>query len=692
MKDRCMRFRAVLLAALIVLGTALLAGPVSARADALPSTDAETAASGQPSREPNEPAPDGTIYNTVQHFLYHVASRDPYSFYSTIPCTGELRECIGYLLDAWQSQGVDFVSRFNLHPSASYPYANVRHFCAQLDAELSAGDTVDVPCGSGALTFLFQKYDTTEAAYRAGAFDLAGTLGLVTASNETYGHCWLSLGRFSPSISENDMRAWLENYYKLGDGALSGTIATGDANKVWKAYAEEGVWRVHGARWSETTHGGCIVDNIPTASTSLQNAPCYVLIPTSDAEPAIAQGDLELQLSSALPAVTNGNANYALGSASLGIYADAACTKQLATAVTDAEGRAKVHHLASQTVYVKLKTTPYGYETAAAAPVRIPESGAASLTIPLTPSLIRTQISVQPQASSAPLAGAVFTIRYYACTELKYLSEAVLKGVWTVTMGADGASFGDGSTAVAAAPEGTDGYYRDAEGRIVFPLGFLAIEQTKAAEGQSLGGTWNVTGSTGSGAAPAAAVSAQEGSHAPVIYFTAAYKTLQSLATDGTTAYLVTVSPSGNVADSMKPQYRLTDNKRVTGLWFGTNTAQFIERLGLSPMMSCRLFEAGGSEKAAGSLMKTGDVVRVYDRTGALYYEGTVLIFGDVNGDGLLRMSDLIKVRNHILGTNPLTGVSLEAADCNHDTYIRMSDLIKIRNEVLGTGKIVQTP
>ena len=438
MKDRCMRFRAVLLAALIVLGTALLAGPVSARADALPSTDAETAASGQPSREPNEPAPDGTIYNTVQHFLYHVASRDPYSFYSTIPCTGELRECIGYLLDAWQSQGVDFVSRFNLHPSASYPYANVRHFCAQLDAELSAGDTVDVPCGSGALTFLFQKYDTTEAAYRAGAFDLAGTLGLVTASNETYGHCWLSLGRFSPSISENDMRAWLENYYKLGDGALSGTIATGDANKVWKAYAEGSVWRVHGARWSETTHGGCIVDNIPTASTSLQNAPCYVLIPTSDAEPAIAQGDLELQLSSALPAVTNGNANYALGSASLGIYADAACTKQLATAVTDAEGRAKVHHLASQTVYVKLKTTPYGYETAAAAPVRIPESGAASLTIPLTPSLIRTQISVQPQASSAPLAGAVFTIRYYACTELKYLSEAVLKGVWTVTMGADG--------------------------------------------------------------------------------------------------------------------------------------------------------------------------------------------------------------------------------------------------------------
>ena len=70
---------------------------------------------------------------------------------------------------------------------------------------------------------------------------------------------------------------------------------------------------------------------------------------------------------------------------------------------------------------------------------------------------------------------------------------------------------------------------------------------------------------------------------------------------------------------------------------------------------------------------------------------GPVLLYGDVNGDGLLRMSDLIKVRNHVLGTNPLSGIFLEAADCNHDGYIRMSDLIKIRNEVLGTGTIVQT-
>lgn len=653
-------------------------------------TEPETTPETPTPREPYEPVPNGTIYNAIQHFLYHVVARDHYSFYDTIPCTAELRECIGYLLDAYQSQGVDLISRFNLHPSASYPYANVRNFCAQLDKELSPGDTVSVPCGNTTITFLYQKYNTTDAAYAAGALDLAGTIALVTSPNETYGHCWISLGRFASSFNSVDsMRLWLENYYELGDGALSGTIATGDATKVWKSYSTETVWRVHATRWSANVHGGCIVDNA-RAGDSLSNAPCAVLIPMTDAQPSIAQGDLSIQLSSALPAITTGNANYALSGAAVGIYTDAACMKQLTTVTTDANGKATVHHLAAQTVYVKVKSAPYGYEAGTAKAVSIPNGGTASLTLSLSPSLIRTQIAVQPQSSSASLDGAVFAIRFYACTGINYLSNAVLKGVWTVTADSDGAAFDENATVVQA-PAGTDGFYKDGDGRIVFPLGFIAIEQTQAAPGQSLGGSWNVSGTAGNGAVPATGTSSQSGSNAPILYFTAAYQTLQSAASDGTTSFLLTVSPSGALPDAMQPKYKLTAANQVTGLWFGTNTTQFTERMGLSPSMSCTLLGADGKAKTAGSLMKTGDIVRVYDRTGALYYEGTVLIYGDVNGDGVLRMSDLIKVRNHILGTNPLSGVYREAADCNHDTNIRMSDLIKIRNEILGSGTIAQT-
>ena len=679
MHDLRKRIKAISLAILLILGAVLTAAPGFAYA-----------APSDPATALSSPKPDGVIYNAIQHFLYHVAGRDPYNFYETIPCTGELRECIGYLLDAYQTQGVDLISRFGLHPSASYPYANVRHFCSQLDSNFSVGDTISVPCGNGSISFLFQKYNNADTAFNVGAFDIAGTIGLLTSPNESYGHCWISLGKFARTTTEAEMQAWLEAYYNLGAGTLGGTIATGDANKVWRAYENYVVWRVHSARWSETAHGGCIVDNAH-ASDSLYDAPCYVLIPTTDAAPTIAQGDLQIGLTSALPALTAGNPNYSVSGVTIGIYADAACTKQLATVAADNNGQATVHHLAAQTCYVRPKTQAKGFKTPSAAAAAVPAGQTGSVTVALPPDVISAQISIRPQSGSASLAGVQFAVRFFAADSVYGISESTLKGAWIMTAAADGAVFSTNARVVKA-PAGTDGFYKSADGKLVFPQGWIAIEQITPASGQSLGGNWSVSGTTGSGTAPVTGNATVSGSKAPVILFTGAYSTLQSSVSSGSTAYTVMVSPSGDVPDSMQPRYKITGKNRVTGLWFGTNTSQFIERMGLSALMSCRLYGADGKEKTAGSLMKTGDIVRVYNRNGALYFEGTVLLYGDVNGDGLLRMSDLIKIRNHILGDKSLEGIYLEAADCNHDSYIRMSDLIKVRNQVLGTATIVQTP
>ncbi len=676
MKTLAKRLKAFGLAILITLGTVFAAGPGSVCA--APATDLST------------PSSDGVIYNAIQHFLYHVAGRDPYSFYDTLPCTGELRECIGYVLDAYQMQGVDLVSRFGLHPSASYPYANVRHFCQQLDSGFSVGDTISVPCGSGSMNFLYQKYNNADAAFDAGAFDIAGTIGLLTSPDESYGHCWISLGKFAPEATEAEMQTWLEEYYKLGEGTLDGTIYTGDVGKIWKPYVNGAVWRVHAARWSENEHSGCIVDNAH-ASDSLYDACCYVLIPTSDASPTIAQGNLQITLTSAQPSLTAGNSSYSVSGVTVGVYADSGCTKQLASVATDKNGQATVYHLAAQTVYVKPKTQARGYVTPSAASARVPAGETGSVTVALTPGVISNKIVVMPQSGSASLAGAEFTVRFFACLQGKDIGGDTLKGTWKMTATADGAVFGSNASVVQA-PEGTDGFYRDANGSVVFPQGWISIEQTAAAPGQSLGGSWSANGTTGSGSEPGTGKATVSGSNAPVIFYTGSYKTLQCSVSDGTTGYLVMVSPSGDIPDSMSPKYRITDNKRVTGLSFGTTTKQFTDRMGLSALMSIKLLGADGSAKESGSVMKTGDIVRVYDRNGGLYFEGTVLLYGDVNGDGLLRMSDLIKIRNHVLGDKMLEGIYLEAADCNHDGNIRMSDLIKVRNEVLGTGTIVQTP
>ena len=686
MKCRRKHLRTVLCAAAIVLGTVFAAAPKSVHAAG------------------NTPVQNGTVYNAIKHFLSHVAKRDQYTFYDKIPCTHELRECIGYLLDAYQLQGVDFISRFDLHWSPSYPYANVRNFCAHLDKEFKSGSTVKVPCGSSQYTFLFKKYKTADAAYADGAFDTAGTIGLLTSPNETYGHCWISLGKF-PSMSANEMRLWLEKYYGLSSGSLSGTIATGDVNKVWKGYSRN-VWRVHATRWSEDVHGGCIVDN-GSAEGALQNAPCYVLIPTSEnnqqaaqptqpsqpsqptqpAQPVQAdQGSLSVQLISAMPALTGGNANYSLSGVKIGVYTDAACTRELLSAATDANGCVKFNYLWVQTVYVKLQSDAPGYRGASVRSVQITKNNTAELVFALTPQMISPKISVQPQVYTPSLDGAEFTVRFYACTGTDQLADAVPKGVWMVTAGKDGAVFGGETTTVVQAPAGTPGYYRDADGGIVFPLGLITIEQTGAAEGQVLDRTWAVCGCTGSGITAEAAASAQHGSHAPVIYFTSAYQSLQSLVSDGTTSYLVTAAPAGSDPDSMRTLNVVPSEKQNSGLWFVTGSKRSAEQL-VDPVVSSRLFSAGGNAKPDGALLQTGDIVCLYDRAGESCFEGTVFLSGDqADGGGALHMSDLVRIRSS-LSDRLQNGLYSEA-----DGSIRVPDPISIRKPLPGSGSVFQVP
>ena len=93
-----------------------------------------------------------------------------------------------------------------------------------------------------------------------------------------------------------------------------------------------------------------------------------------------------------------------------------------------------------------------------------------------------------------------------------------------------------------------------------------------------------------------------------------------------------------------------------------------------------------GSSKDASSVLRTGDTVTVYDSSDTSQGVYVVCVKGDVNGDGNVNNSDFIKVRNHILGTNTIVGVSSSAADVNADGKINNSDFIKIRNHLLGTN------
>ena len=60
------------------------------------------------------------------------------------------------------------------------------------------------------------------------------------------------------------------------------------------------------------------------------------------------------------------------------------------------------------------------------------------------------------------------------------------------------------------------------------------------------------------------------------------------------------------------------------------------------------------------------------------------LIVGDASGDGLVNSAELLRIRQHLLGTKILTGANFSAADVTRDNTINSADLLKVRQYLLG--------
>lgn len=68
----------------------------------------------------------------------------------------------------------------------------------------------------------------------------------------------------------------------------------------------------------------------------------------------------------------------------------------------------------------------------------------------------------------------------------------------------------------------------------------------------------------------------------------------------------------------------------------------------------------------------------------------TIVMYGDLTGDGKINSADLLKMRQYLQGTVSLSGAYLEAGMLSSQGKVNSADLLKLRQHLLGTNKISQ--
>lgn len=96
------------------------------------------------------------------------------------------------------------------------------------------------------------------------------------------------------------------------------------------------------------------------------------------------------------------------------------------------------------------------------------------------------------------------------------------------------------------------------------------------------------------------------------------------------------------------------------------------------------VFITDASGNAVNGKIGTGNKVKINNE------EFTVVIYGDVSGDGQINALDLLKIQKDILKTASLNGAYKSAADTSHDGQVNALDLLKVQKKILGSGDISQ--
>lgn len=126
--------------------------------------------------------------------------------------------------------------------------------------------------------------------------------------------------------------------------------------------------------------------------------------------------------------------------------------------------------------------------------------------------------------------------------------------------------------------------------------------------------------------------------------------------------------------------------KTVTGISPSTTIAQIKASISYSGC-TLQFTDSNGGVKTSGTI-GTGGAVNFCGSGKTLTY--TIIIYGDLTGEGNVNSNDKNRLYDHLLGSSVLRGEELEAADINDDGCADLRDLVALSQYLNGKYQITQ--
>ncbi|MBQ2835694.1 MAG: dockerin type I repeat-containing protein [Clostridia bacterium] len=131
-------------------------------------------------------------------------------------------------------------------------------------------------------------------------------------------------------------------------------------------------------------------------------------------------------------------------------------------------------------------------------------------------------------------------------------------------------------------------------------------------------------------------------------------------------------------------EYNVNANNFITNIALETPIREFVENIDTNGTIE--IYK--GTQKVTDTETNIGTGMTVKISFNNQEQEYTVVVKGDINGDGCAKLSDLSKLKLSVIGTTQLEGAYKEAADLNGDGNVKLSDLSKMKLYLVGKGTL----